>query len=114
MQTIKDGHGMGLAKFPFDDKTGFGHTGGIDGFSSVYIYYPSDKIAVALTSNGSNYNNNKIITTMLNSIYNKINHLKFQLLQHFKFQTKIQSNTPVFIPIKKYLLKLLSPKIIKP
>lgn len=71
METIKNGYGMGLFKIPFYDKTGFGHTGGIDGFSSVYVDYPSDKIAVALTSNGSAYENNKILITLLSSVYQK-------------------------------------------
>eukprot|EP01133_Synstelium_polycarpum_P021791 gene21791-26173_t len=71
METIKNGYGMGLFKIPFYDQTGFGHTGGIDGFSSVYVDYPSDKIAVALTSNGSAYENNKILITLLSSMYQK-------------------------------------------
>ncbi|PTS92048.1 peptidase [Pedobacter sp. HMWF019] len=71
METIKDGIGMGLFKFPFYDKSSYGHTGGIDGFTSVYSYFPSDKTAVALTSNGSNYDNNKIMIALLSGVYNK-------------------------------------------
>ncbi|WP_316834322.1 serine hydrolase domain-containing protein [Pedobacter nutrimenti] len=71
METIKDGIGMGLFKFPFYDKPSYGHTGGIDGFTSVYSYFPSDKTAVALTSNGSKYDNNKIMIALLSSVYNK-------------------------------------------
>lgn len=71
METIRDNHGMGLFKFPFYDKSGYGHTGGIDGFSSVYMYLPSDGITAALTSNGSNYNNNNILIALLSTAYQK-------------------------------------------
>lgn len=71
MKTIKGGYGMGLFQVPFNDKKGFGHTGGIDGFSSVLYYFPDDKVAVALTCNGSNYSNNDIMIAMLSSVYGK-------------------------------------------
>lgn len=71
MKALKDNYGMGLFKIPFYNKTGFGHTGGIDAFSSVFSYFPEDKISFALTSNGTNYNNNNISIAVLSSIYNK-------------------------------------------
>jgi D-alanyl-D-alanine carboxypeptidase len=71
MKTIKGEYGMGLFQVPFLDKKGFGHTGGIDGFSSVLCYFPEDKVAVALTCNGSNYSNNDIMIAMLSSVYGK-------------------------------------------
>jgi CubicO group peptidase (beta-lactamase class C family) len=51
MTTIQDNYGMGVFKIPFQDKR-FGHEGGIDEFRSVLYYFPTDKVAVALTSNG--------------------------------------------------------------
>lgn len=71
MTTIKDGFGMGIFQIPFFDKKGFGHTGGIDGFTSMLTYIPEDKLAVALTSNGTNYSNNNIMIAALSSFYNK-------------------------------------------
>lgn len=71
MKTIKDKYGMGLFQFPFNDKKGFGHTGGIDGFSSILVYFPEDKVAYALTSNGSNFNNNNISIAGLSFAYGK-------------------------------------------
>lgn len=62
---------IGLFKMPFYDKSGYGHTGGIDGFSSVFAYFPDDKVAYALTSNGSNYNNNDISIAVLSALYNR-------------------------------------------
>ena len=71
MQTIKDKYGMGLFEIPFYDNLGYSHTGGIDGFRSVFAYFPEDKIAYALTSNATNYENNKITIALLSSVYDK-------------------------------------------
>lgn len=71
MITLQDNYGMGIFQIPFYDKKGFGHTGGIDEFRSVLYYFPEDKIAVALTSNGKTYDNNDIIIAALSSYFNK-------------------------------------------
>lgn len=69
MKTIKDGYGMGLFAVPYDAKTGYGHTGGIDGFTSLLFYFPSDHLSIALTSNGNNYPNNDILIAGLNAYF---------------------------------------------
>jgi D-alanyl-D-alanine carboxypeptidase len=71
MKSIKDGYGIGLFQIPFYNSTGYGHTGGIDGFSSVYSYFANDKISYALTSNGTNFNINDISIAVLSAVYNK-------------------------------------------
>ena len=71
MEKLKDNYGMGLFKMPFYDKYSFGHTGGIDGFSSVFGYFPEEKSAFALTSNGSNYDTNEISIALLNVLFNR-------------------------------------------
>ena len=71
MKTIKDDYGMGLFQVPFYDKTGYGHTGGIDGFSSSFSYFSDGNISFALTSNGSNYKNNNIAIAVLSAVFNK-------------------------------------------
>ena len=71
MKTIQDGYGMGLFEAPFHQKKSYGHNGGIDGFSSNFGYFPEDKVAIALTSNGSAYDNNKISLALLSSVFNK-------------------------------------------
>lgn len=71
MKTIKDRYGMGLIKVPFFDKTGYGHTGGIDGFSSVFTHFDDGNISYAMTSNGSNYNNNNISLAVLSAVFEK-------------------------------------------
>lgn len=71
MKTIKEGFGMGLFQIPFYKSIGYGHTGGIDGFTSVYSHFPEDKITFALTSNGTNFKNNDISIAVLSAVYDK-------------------------------------------
>lgn len=71
MKTIKDGYGIGLFQIPFYDKKGYGHTGGIDGFSAVFSYFYEGNISYALTSNGTNFNNNNISIAVLSAVYNE-------------------------------------------
>ncbi len=71
MKTIKDGYGLGLFQIPFYKSVGYGHTGGIDGFSSVFSYFADVQISYALTSNGSNFNNNDISIAVLSAVHNK-------------------------------------------
>jgi len=71
MKTIKDHLGIGLIQIPFYDKTGFGHTGGIDGFRSVFAYFPTNDISFAYTSNGMNFNGNDISIAVLSIALDK-------------------------------------------
>ena len=71
MTALQEGYGYGLFQIPFYNSVGFGHTGGIDGFSSVYSHFPEDNISYALTSNGTNINNNDISIAVLSAIYDK-------------------------------------------
>lgn len=71
MTSIKDNYGLGLFVLPFYDKKSFGHNGGVDGFSSVFSYFPQDGIAFAITSNGTGYDMNAISLAVLSSAYNK-------------------------------------------
>lgn len=71
MKTIKDKYGMGIFEFPYFEKKSYGHTGGIDGFRSVASYFPNEKLALAITSNGIGYDNNSILLCALSSYFNK-------------------------------------------
>lgn len=71
MKNQRDEYGMGLFQYPFYEKKIYGHSGGIDGFTSMFEYYPEEKIGYALTSNGTNYDNNKINIAALSAIFNK-------------------------------------------
>jgi CubicO group peptidase (beta-lactamase class C family) len=71
MKTMEDNFGMGLFKIPFYDKMAYGHTGGIDGFSSVFTWFSDGNISYALTSNGTNFNSNTISIAVLSAVYGK-------------------------------------------
>jgi D-alanyl-D-alanine carboxypeptidase len=70
MKTLNDNYGMGLFQMPFNEKKGLGHTGGIDGFSSVFGYFIDEKVSFALTSNGSNFETNNISIALLSAVFN--------------------------------------------
>jgi len=71
MKTIKDHYGSGLFQIPFYNNIGYGHTGGIDGFSSVFSHFADGNISYALTSNGTDVNNNDISIAVLSAVFGK-------------------------------------------
>ncbi len=70
MKSTIDHYGNGLFQIPFYDKIGYGHTGGIDGFSSIFSNF-ENSVSYALVSNGTNFNNNDISIAVLSAVYNK-------------------------------------------
>ena len=71
MKTITDGYGMGMFQVPFYNKTGLGHTGGIDGFAANLFYFAEDSLAVAYCTNGQVYPVNDILIGVLSICFNK-------------------------------------------
>jgi CubicO group peptidase (beta-lactamase class C family) len=71
MEKLENNYGMAMFVIPFYDKKGYGHTGGIDGFSSLLIYFPVDKLAIAYISNGVVYTTNDVIIAALSIYFNK-------------------------------------------
>jgi D-alanyl-D-alanine carboxypeptidase len=71
MKTTKDNYGMAMFITPFDDKKGYGHTGGIDGFTSSLLYFPQEKLAIAYTSNAARYSTYEVVMGALNIYFNK-------------------------------------------
>lgn len=71
MQAIKGGFGQGLIQIPFYEHMGLGHTGGIDGFSSVFAHFQNGNVSYALTSNGTNFSNNDISIAVLSALFGK-------------------------------------------
>lgn len=71
MKKIDSGYGMGLFQMPFYEQQGFGHSGGIDGYSSLAAHFDADNYNVALISNGNNFNNNEILKFSLGELYKK-------------------------------------------
>jgi CubicO group peptidase (beta-lactamase class C family) len=71
MKKMQDGFGLGLFAIPYYGKMSYGHTGGIDGFRSVFSYFPDSRVSYAMTSNALRYEMNNISIGMLNSVFNK-------------------------------------------
>ena len=71
MKKINGDFGMGLFEIPFDDKIGYGHTGGVDNFSSIFTHFSDGNISYALISNGTNMNNNNISIAVMNAVFKK-------------------------------------------
>jgi len=72
MATIENGFGKGLFMMPFGERKFFGHTGGIENFSSTLGFYPKEKLAIALLDNGQGgYGMNDVMIGIL-SIYYKM------------------------------------------
>jgi Beta-lactamase class C and other penicillin binding proteins len=69
MKKINAGYGLGLFIMPFGEHRGFGHTGGIDGYSSVAGHFDDGNYTVAFISNANNYNNNEILKFSLGELY---------------------------------------------
>ncbi len=69
MVEIKDEYGMGIGEFPFEEKVSYGHTGHLDGFSSLFGYFPKQDLSFIIISNGSSVNENDIAVGVLNIIF---------------------------------------------
>jgi CubicO group peptidase (beta-lactamase class C family) len=71
MKTLQDNFGLGLIQIPFYERKALGHTGGIDGFNSVFTYFSDGSISYAMVSNGVNYNTNLISIAVMSAVFNK-------------------------------------------
>ncbi|HJQ22845.1 MAG TPA: serine hydrolase domain-containing protein [Blastocatellia bacterium] len=61
----------GMQTFPLEGKTLYGHGGAIDGFLSILVYLPEEKLAVAYISNGVVYPPNSILQGVFALYWNK-------------------------------------------
>lgn len=67
----KDQYGLGINSYPIGGKTFYGHGGAIDGFRSLLVYLPEEKLSLAYTSNGVNYPLNNIVSGVFDIYWNK-------------------------------------------
>ncbi len=91
---------MGIFEYPVFDKKAMGHTGAIDGFSSILLYLPEDKLSLAIVSNGKGYDMGKVAKAAIASYYTK----PFELPV---FKTMSLTSTD----LDKYLGEYSSPQI---
>ncbi len=64
-------NGIGMSENKLGGKTVYGHSGGMDGFSSTVFYLPEEKLAVAYTANAKVYSHTSIFNGILDIYYNK-------------------------------------------
>ena len=67
----RDKYGLGINLYPMGGKTFYGHSGGMDGFRSLLLYLPEEKLSLAYTSNGVNYPLNDIVSGVFDIYWNK-------------------------------------------
>ena len=67
MTEFRDGYGLGLLEFSFEDEElyGYGHIGGIDSFHSNLTYLPEENISLSITANALRFSDRQIRNTML-------------------------------------------------
>ncbi len=71
MKTLTDNYGMGMFRIPFYERSGYGHNGSIDAFTSSLAYFPEDKLAIAYCTNGQVYPMNEIIVGALSIVFDR-------------------------------------------
>jgi len=71
MKSIKADYGLGLFQVPFYEHIAYGHTGGIDGFTSVLAHFDSDSLSFAITCNGGTYDINNVAIALLSEYFDK-------------------------------------------
>lgn len=65
------GKAFGRANLFETGRKGYSHDGGIDNFSSLFVYVKEDDLAFAITVNGVNYPVNRIFWNVLKVFYNQ-------------------------------------------
>lgn len=71
MCTLDRGFGFGLFSIPFYEMNAFGHTGGIDGFRSVFSFFQEADVSFALFSNGARIDMNDVSIAVLSALFEK-------------------------------------------
>ncbi|MBP7564230.1 MAG: serine hydrolase [Candidatus Cloacimonetes bacterium] len=71
MMVFRDGMGSGMIQFDTGNQMFYGHTGGIDGFSSILVYNPKDRVSLSFVSNGAVYPASNITFTVTDIVYGK-------------------------------------------
>lgn len=69
MKGNETGNGMGLFKLPFQERMFYGHSGGIDGFSSLAVYYPEEQLSFAFIANGTDMGVNEFVNGVLSIVF---------------------------------------------
>ncbi|NAS29853.1 serine hydrolase [Flavobacteriaceae bacterium R38] len=83
MKGEQGGVGMGMSNFFIMGKDSYGHAGRIDGFESLAIYFPKNKLSIAFTANALNVSVQSVLIPIFELIFGedtkKENELSYQL-----------------------------------
>ena len=71
MKTMRDGEGMGMESFSFADRTLYGHTGGSNSSGAWLAYEPTEKLAMAYTTNAKIYPVSDIVAAVFDIYWNR-------------------------------------------
>lgn len=71
MKTMRDGEGMGMEPFSFSGKTLYGHTGGSNSSGAWLAYEPTEKLAMAYTTNAKIYPVKDIVAGVFDIYWNR-------------------------------------------
>ncbi len=71
LMTKKGEYGLGLVSYPFYDKVGYGHNGGIDGFVSNAAHLPKENVTITVLSNAVNTAFNDVLIAVLSEQFNQ-------------------------------------------
>src|SRR5882724_2195332 len=71
MKTMRDGEGMGMEPFLFAGKTLYGHTGGSNSSGAWLAYEPTEKLAMAYTTNAKIYPVSDIVAGVFDIYWNR-------------------------------------------
>lgn len=71
MTTTFQNMGLGIFPLSYNVEQAWGHTGSIDGFSSIVATFPERNLTFAILSNALHYNMNEISLTLLDVIHEK-------------------------------------------
>lgn len=71
MTSLKDNFGFGLFGSPYSSEKLIGHSGGIDGFNSLFLFNEKDQMSYAVVQNTNQLTSNSILHNLLNATHNK-------------------------------------------
>lgn len=69
MKRMDGRYGAGLFIIPYGTAKSYGHTGGIDGFASMYSHFPIEGISFAIITNGNRYDLNEVAIAVLDATF---------------------------------------------
>lgn len=108
MTTMEKGYGKGIFTMPFAERKFYGHAGGIESFTSTLMYYPKEKLSIAVLDNGQGYDKELIVIGILSIYYKmpyrfpnlKTAHVEIAVLKKYE-GTYSDPNFPMKITIKE-------------